>query len=66
MIDVVAYSFLIFLVAYDLWSTHRVHGATIWGGIFLVVLQELELPIGSTAVWQNFATWVFERTKTFH
>jgi hypothetical protein len=32
MIDVVAYSFLIFLVAYDLWSTHRVHRATIWGG----------------------------------
>jgi hypothetical protein len=66
MIDVVAYSFLIFLVAYDLWSTHRVHRATIWGGIFLVVLQELELPIGSTAVWQNFATWVLERTKTLH
>jgi hypothetical protein len=66
MIDVVAYSFLIFLVAYDLWATHRVHRATILGGIFLVVLQELELPIGSTAVWQNFATWVLERTKTFH
>jgi hypothetical protein len=66
MIDVVAYSFLVSLVAYDLWSRRRVHRATIWGGLFLVVMQELELPIGSTAVWQSFATWVLERTKSFH
>jgi hypothetical protein len=58
MIDVVAYSFLVLMVAYDLWSTRRVHRATILGGLFLVVMQELELPIGSTAVWQSFATWV--------
>jgi hypothetical protein len=66
MIDVVVYFFLILLVAYDLWSTHRVHRATIWGGLFLTIMQELELPIGSTAVWQSFATWVLDRTKTFH
>lgn len=66
MIDVVAYSFLVLMVAYDLWSTHRVHRATIWGGLFLVVMQELELPIGRTAVWQSFATWVLERSSTFH
>ena len=66
MIDVVAYSFLVLMVAYDLWSTHRVHRATIWGGLFLVVMQELELPIGRTAVWQSFATWVLERSRTFH
>lgn len=66
MIDVVAYSFLVMMVAYDLWSTRRVHRATILGGLFLVVMQELELPIGRTAIWQSFATWVLERTKTFH
>jgi len=66
MIDIVAYSFLILLVAYDLWLTGRVHRATIWGGLFLVVMQELELPIGGTAVWQSFATWVLERAKSFH
>jgi len=66
MIDVVAYSFLVMMVAYDLWSTRRVHRATIWGGLFLVVMQELELPIGRTAIWQSFTTWVLERTKTFH
>jgi hypothetical protein len=58
MIDVFAYSFLLLLVAYDLWSTRKVQRATLWGGVFLVVMQQLELPIGRTAVWQSFATWV--------
>ena len=66
MIDVVAYSFLMLLVAYDLWSARRVHPATIWGGLFLVVIQKLELPIGGTAGWQSFATWVLAQTKSFH
>jgi hypothetical protein len=66
MIDVFAYTFLVLLVAYDLWSTGKVHRATIWGGLFLVVVQQLELPIGSTASWQNFATWALERAKSIH
>jgi len=59
-------AFLLPLVAYDLWSMRKVHQATLWGGLFLVIMQQLELPIGSTGVWQSFATWVLERTKTFH
>jgi hypothetical protein len=66
MIDVFAYTFLLLLVAYDLWSMRAVHRATIWGGLFLVVMQQLELPIGKTAVWQNFATWALERAKSIH
>jgi hypothetical protein len=30
------------------------------------MMQYLELPIGSTAVRQSFATWVLERIKIFH
>ncbi len=59
-------AFLLPMVAYDLWSIRKIHQATLWGGLFLVIMQQLELPIGSTAVWQSFATWVLERTKTFH
>jgi hypothetical protein len=58
-------AFLLPMVAYDLWSMRKVHQATLWGGLFLVIMQQLELPIGSTAVWQSFATWVLERIKTF-
>jgi len=66
MVDVFAYTFVLLLVAYDLWSMRSVHHATIWGGLFLVVMQQLELPIGKTAVWQGFATWVLERAKSIH
>jgi hypothetical protein len=66
MIYVVAYSFLLLIVAYDLWSIRRVHRATILGILFVVVVQQLEMPIGNTAVWQNFATWVLARVTSLH
>lgn len=66
MIDVFAYTLLLLLVAYDLWSTRKVQRVTMWGGLFLVVMQQLELPIGRTAVWQSFATWALDRAKSIH
>lgn len=49
---------LVFLVAYDLWSTKKIHRATLWGGLFLVALQQARGPIGHTTAFQSFATWV--------
>jgi hypothetical protein len=66
MADIFAYSFLLLLVAYDLWSMHKLHPATLRGGLFLVVMQQLEPLIGRTAVWQTFATWALERAKSIH
>jgi FtsH-binding integral membrane protein len=54
----VSYIFLLMLVAYDLWSTHKLHRATIWAGAFLVFVQQIRIPIGKTAAWHAFATWV--------
>ena len=59
-------AFLLFLVAYDLLALHRVHRSTICGGLFFIIVQQLELPIGRTVVWQNFATWVLNHTKSIH
>lgn len=53
-----SYSLLIILVAYDLWSTRKVHRATIWAGAFLILVQQIRFPIGKTAAWQAFAGWV--------
>src|SRR6202048_614975 len=53
----VSYVFLIMLVAYDLWSTHKVHRATIWASVFLIVVQQIRFPIGQSAAWHAFATW---------
>jgi hypothetical protein len=53
-----SYSFLIVLVAYDLWSTRKVHRATIWAAAFLIFVQQIRLPIGESAAWHAFASWV--------
>jgi energy-converting hydrogenase Eha subunit A len=49
--------FLLPVVAYDLWSTHTVQRATIWAGLFLIVVAQLRVPIGTSGVWHSFATW---------
>jgi hypothetical protein len=51
------YVFLLILVAYDLWSTHKVHRATLWAGAFLIFVHQIRLPIGRTYAWQGFASW---------
>ncbi len=58
MDGVVVYAFLLLLIAYDLWSTHKVQRATIWATAFVVVVGQLRVPIGQTAAWHHFATWV--------
>jgi hypothetical protein len=66
LINLIDDAFLLPLIAYDLWSMRKVHRATIWGGLFLIVMQQLELPIGSTAIWQGFATWVLKEGRAIH
>jgi hypothetical protein len=52
-----SYVFLLILVAYDLWSTRKVYRATVWAGAFLILVQQIRIPIGKTAAWQAFASW---------
>jgi FtsH-binding integral membrane protein len=52
-----SYVFLLMLVAYDLWSTHKIHRATMWASVFLIFVQQIRFPIGQTAAWHAFATW---------
>jgi FtsH-binding integral membrane protein len=49
--------FLLLLVAYDLWSLRKVHPATLWAGIFMIVVQQIRIPIGMSAPWHHFAAW---------
>jgi hypothetical protein len=50
--------FLLLLIAYDLWSTGKVHRATAWAAAFVVVVGQLRVPIGSTTAFHNLANWV--------
>ncbi len=51
-------AFLLLIIAYDLWSTHKVHRATIWGGLLVLIVQQLRIPLAFTAPWQHFANTV--------
>lgn len=64
VIDLYTEAFLLLLVAYDLWTTGRLHRVTIWGSAVLIVVQQARLPIGETATWQAFATWAQHLAQT--
>ena len=60
------YALLLLLLCYDLWSTGRVHRATLWACVLLVVLQQVRMPIGRTSLWQSFATWAQNLVRSLH
>ncbi len=60
------YGFLLLLVVYDLWVMRKVHSATIWARAFLIVVQQVRVPLGQTAAWHAFATWAGDPAKAIH
>ncbi len=50
-------TFLLLLLAYDLWSTRKVHRATLGGAALVALVHELTGPIGTTAAWHGIAGW---------
>ena len=49
---------LALLVGYDLWTRRRVHPVTVWGSLWLILVQEVRVPIGQTAAWMAIAQWM--------
>lgn len=52
------YVLLLLLAGYDLWSTHKIHRATLWGSVFLIVMGQSTRIVGPSAPWHAFAHWV--------
>ena len=52
------YIALVLLIAYDLWSTHKLHRVTLWASAFLIFVHQIRVPISHTAAWHGFARWV--------
>jgi hypothetical protein len=50
--------FLVAIAAYDFTTLKRLHPATLWGGVFLVVSQPLREIIGGTQAWAALTHWV--------
>lgn len=53
----VSYFFLLLMVAYDLWSTRKIHRATLWASLLVIVVQQIRVPIAMTPAWHSFANW---------
>jgi len=51
-------SFLLFLIAYDLWSRRRIHRATLWGSVLIILMQTAMEPLSHAAFWHQFTMWV--------
>jgi hypothetical protein len=50
--------FIIACLIYDLAARGRVHRATVWGGLLIVISHPLRLIIGNTQGWLAFAAWL--------
>jgi hypothetical protein len=49
--------FLVPLVVWDFRTRGRLHPATLWGGLLIIVSQPVRLLVGGTDVWLAFARW---------
>lgn len=54
----IAEIFVLILAAYDLFSIRKIHRATLWAGLFLIAVEQMRVPVGKTAAWHAFASWV--------
>lgn len=50
--------FIVACALHDLTTRGRVHRATAWGAVVIVVSQPLRLIVGTTDAWLAFATWM--------
>ena len=50
--------FIVACIVYDLATLRRVHPATLWGGLAIVISQPLRLAISGTGLWLGFARWI--------
>jgi hypothetical protein len=55
-----AYSFILPLVVWDIGVFRRIHPATLWGGLAIVVSLPVRLWISGTAVWLTTAKWAVD------
>ncbi len=53
--DLILFLLVVLIAAFDIWSLRRIHHATICGGILVILIEVLVIPVGATSAWQRFA-----------
>ncbi len=49
---------LLLMIGYDLWARRRIHPVTLWGSLWLVLVQDLRVFVGGTSAWVAMAEWM--------
>lgn len=49
---------VVFVIAWDLFSLHRIHRSTAWGAPLTFAVGAFAVPIGMTNVWHGFAAFL--------
>ena len=57
-VTMVTYFFLLLIAVYDFSSRRKLHPATLWGGLFLIVYEETQSLIGHSQAWHSVASWI--------
>jgi hypothetical protein len=50
--------FIVAMLVYDLTTRKKIHPATIWGGLLIVLSQPLRLMVAGTPTWMAIASWM--------
>ena len=53
-----AFTLLLSVMAFDLWSTRRLHPATIWGSLWVVLIELGAFALGHTDAWHSLAVHI--------
>ena len=59
--DLCVYAFLVLMIGYDLLTMQKVHKATAWGSVLVIVIQQARVPLGMTGAWHAIADFILRR-----
>lgn len=51
-------AFLLCIISFDLLTCRKIHRATVWGSLAILVMQPIMFALGHSAFWHRFTEWV--------
>ncbi|MGI9234443.1 MAG: hypothetical protein ACR2RD_12480 [Woeseiaceae bacterium] len=55
-----SYLFIVAMVVWDVRSRGKIHRATLWGGILIVISLPLRMMVSQTRLWNDVANWLIQ------
>ena len=55
-----SYLFIVAIIVWDLRTSGRIHRATLWAGILIIVSLPLRMVVSQSNIWAEFAAWLVQ------